>query len=339
MNDKKDRIYVIVPKDCLHKLKRTRLFQDLVCKDTIKRIVGDLYMFTTVPCNWGQPSDTRCHSRRVKKFMEIVKSAKYYEFLRKGNDLDDLDYCAYDYYGKFICGSFLGFVLNIDSLHELACKEEKPIMVNTAMNTYVFYGDKSSLDKVYADVNKMYDEHNHLINIIPEEVRNGTLTAEWFIEDRDMAIERTDKYVAINTTSDYYGNPEYWNQWSVEHGCVMSCQIFEYVGGVFTRIDPNNHFPDDWFVGVPAEYAEEFNKLLGNAFGGCGSVYVDTEEYRKRGVDISKLITEFIDEHPSDNWDMTKPLTYSSFEEYASRYAGENGELQFKDEDEVEEVS
>jgi hypothetical protein len=211
-------------------------------------------------------------------------------------------------------------------------------MANTAVNTYVFYGDKSSLDKVYADANKLYDEHKYLTNIIPEEARDGTLTAEWFVEDRDGAIERTDKYVAITTTSDYYGNPEYWNQWSVEHGCVMSCQIFEYLCGVFTRIDPNNHFPDDWFVGVPVEYTEEFNKLLGNA-SGYNSVYVNTEEYRKKGVDVTKLVNEFIEEHPSGNWDITKPLTYSSFEKYASRYDDENGELRFEDEDEVEEVS
>lgn len=132
MDTKKDQIYVIVPKVCLHKLKRTRLFQDLVCKNNIKHIVGDLYMFVTVPCGWNQSSDTRCLPRRVKKFMEIVKSGNYYEFLRRGNELGDFDYYAYDRYDDCTIGSLIGFMLNIDSLHDLARKSALSIKADKA---------------------------------------------------------------------------------------------------------------------------------------------------------------------------------------------------------------
>ena len=145
-------------------------------------------------------------------------------------------------------------------------------MANIANNTYMFYGDKTELDKCYEELNKLYEKDNGVVPCF-HETENVVVHGEW-IEYIDESDEDDDSF-RMHTPSKWYGNPVYWDNWvkanfpklSVAFMCEEpGCEVFE-------KVDPDNKFGDYIYVhgsDIPDEDITKLPQVLKDAICECG---------------------------------------------------------------------
>ena len=116
-------------------------------------------------------------------------------------------------------------------------------MANIANNLYMFYGDKTELDKCHEELNKLYEKDNGRFSCV-HEIENVVVHGEW-IEYIDE-LEEDDDSFGMHTTSKWYGNPVYWNNWVKANFPKLSVAFMcEEPGvGIFEKVDPDNKFDD-----------------------------------------------------------------------------------------------
>lgn len=114
-------------------------------------------------------------------------------------------------------------------------------MANIANNTYMFYGDKTELTKCHEELIKLYEEVDSG-NCCVHETENIVVHVEW-IEYIEELSKDYDSF-RMGTTSKWYGNPVYWNDWVKANFPKLSVAFMcEEPGvGIFQMVDPDNKF-------------------------------------------------------------------------------------------------
>ena len=120
-------------------------------------------------------------------------------------------------------------------------------MANIANNTYMFYGDKTELTKCHEEL-KLYEKGVNTISYDERTARNAVVHGEW-IEGIESLREDDDSF-RMYTTSKWYGNPVYWDNWVKANYPKLSVAFMcEEPGvGLFQKIDPDNKFGDYVYI-------------------------------------------------------------------------------------------
>lgn len=116
-------------------------------------------------------------------------------------------------------------------------------MANIAQNTYLFYGDKAELVKCHEELNKLYENDFNTASCETEQLaKNVVIHGEW-IEGIESLRKNDDAFRMI-TTSKWYGNPVYWDNWVKDNFPKLSVAFMcEEPGvGIFQMVDPDNKF-------------------------------------------------------------------------------------------------
>ena len=121
-------------------------------------------------------------------------------------------------------------------------------MANIANNLYMFYGDKTELAKCHEELNKLYEKGVNTISYDERTTRNTVVHGEW-IEGIESLREDADSF-GMHTTSKWYGNPVYWDNWVKANFPKLSVAfICEEPGvGLFQKVDPDNKFDDYVYI-------------------------------------------------------------------------------------------
>ncbi len=140
-------------------------------------------------------------------------------------------------------------------------------MANIANNSYMFYGDKAELVKCHEELNKLYEKDNGNAACV-HETEGIIVHGEWieYIEE----LNEDDDAFRMDTTSKWYGNPVYWDNWVKANFPKLSVAFrCEEPGcGVFEKVDPDNKFDDYIYIhgsDIPNEDIAKLPQVLKDA--------------------------------------------------------------------------
>ena len=160
-------------------------------------------------------------------------------------------------------------------------------MANIANNSYMFYGDKTELDKCYEELNKLYEKntigYGNRFSCV-HETENVVVHGEWieYIEESD----EDDDSFRMDTTSKWYGNPVYWDNWVKANFPKLSVAFIctEPGVGIFQKVDPDNKFGDCVYLhgsDIPDEDIEKLPQVLKDKIfeGGIWGIFSKDEVF------------------------------------------------------------
>lgn len=141
-------------------------------------------------------------------------------------------------------------------------------MANIASNTYLFYGDRDELVKCYDELSGLYEKCGNNIACADRTVENVVVNGEW-IEYIEELSDDADSF-SMYTTSKWYGNPVYWDNWVKANYPKLSVAFMcEEAGmGIFEKVDPDNRFDDYiWVSGynIPEEDIAKLPQVIKDA--------------------------------------------------------------------------
>lgn len=155
-------------------------------------------------------------------------------------------------------------------------------MANMADSTYLFYGDRTELDKCHEKLNELYEKvGSDIICVDTTTVENVVVNYEW-INYLEELSEGADSF-KMETTSRWYGNPVYWHDWVKTNFPKLSVAFMCEEPGmeIFEKVDPDNKFDEYiyiWGSDVPDENIEKLPQVLKDvSFDGyvCGTFLKD----------------------------------------------------------------
>lgn len=144
-------------------------------------------------------------------------------------------------------------------------------MANIATNTYLFYGDRTELVKCHKELNELYEKCGHNISCVDRTVENAVVNAEW-IECIEELSEDADSFW-MDTTSKWYGNPVYWDNWVKTNYPKLSVAFMceESGMGIFETVDPDNKFDEYIYISgysIPEEDIAKLPQVIKDAMSG-----------------------------------------------------------------------
>ena len=197
-------------------------------------------------------------------------------------------------------------------------------MANIANNTYIFYGDKAELAKCHEELSKLYAKDNGRFSCV-HETENVVVHGEWIEYIEDLSKD-TDSF-RMNTTSKWYGNPVYWDNWVKANFPKLSVAfICEECGmGLFEKVDPDNRFDDYiWVSGynIPEEDIAKLPQVIRDAVcedSVCGT-FLESEVFNSefQPSDLPDSVT--YEEYTDTSYDEIR----ASDEAYLARWAAAN---------------
>ena len=121
-------------------------------------------------------------------------------------------------------------------------------MANIANNTYMFYGDEEELIKCHEELNKLYEKGVNTISCVDGTKINFVVHGEWIEGIESLRLD-ADSF-RMDTTSKWYGNPVYWDDWVKANYPKLSVAFMcEEPGvGLFEKVDPDNKFGDYVYI-------------------------------------------------------------------------------------------
>ena len=197
-------------------------------------------------------------------------------------------------------------------------------MANIANNTYMFYGDKTELTKCHEEL-KLYEKGDNTISYDERTARNTVVHGEW-IEGIESLREDADSF-RMDTTSKWYGNPVYWDNWVKANYPKLSVAFMcEECGmGIFEKVDPDNRFDDYiWVSGynIPEEDIAKLPQVIRDAVcedSVCGT-FLESEVFNSKfqPSDLPDSVT--YEEYTDTSYDEIR----ASDEAYLARWAAAN---------------
>ena len=194
-------------------------------------------------------------------------------------------------------------------------------MANIASNTYLFYGDKTELTKCHEELSKLYEKDNGRFSCV-HETENVVVNGEW-IEYIEELFDDADSF-SMYTTSKWYGNPVYWDNWVKANYPKLSVAFMcEECGmGIFEKVDPDNRFDDYiWVSGynIPEEDIAKLPQVIRDAVcedSVCGT-FLESEVFNSKfqPSDLPDSVT--YEEYTDTSYDEIR----ASDEAYLARWA------------------
>lgn len=120
-------------------------------------------------------------------------------------------------------------------------------MANIANNTYLFYGDKTELDKCHNALTELHEKVGDDC-CVDRTVENTVVNCEWinYLED----LSEDDDSFKMETESKWYGNPVYWHDWVETNypNLSVAFRCEEPGMGIFETVDPDNRMDEYVYI-------------------------------------------------------------------------------------------
>lgn len=175
-------------------------------------------------------------------------------------------------------------------------------MANIACNTYLFYGDRTELEKCHGELSKLYEKFGNRLSCVDRD-NDVHVNCEW-IECVEELGDDTDEFW-MDTASKWYGNPVYWNNWVKTNfpKLSMAFRCEEPGMGVFEMVDPDNRLGEYIYLhgkDIPKEDLEKLPKVIRNTiyddnclWGTFGKDEVFSKEFQPSDMPDSIVCAEY----------------------------------------------